>query len=67
MDSHFLLVKPGAGTSEPTHKVQNHIVISFKREDMSVTGVTAADINSAEGDFLLCSVKIHMTAVKSQG
>lgn len=32
-----------------------------------VIGVTVVDINSAQGDFLLCSVKIHMTAVKSQG
>lgn len=67
MDSHFLRVRPGAGTSEPTRKVQNHLVVSFKREDMSVTGVMVVDINSAEGDFLLCYVKIHMTAVKSQG
>lgn len=66
MDSHFLLVKPGAGTSEPTRKVQNHLVVSFNREDMGVTGVTVVDINRAEGDFLLCSVKIHMTAVKSR-
>lgn len=67
MDSHFLLDKPGAGTGEPTRNVQYHLVVSFNREDMSVTGVIVVDINSAEGDFLLCSVKIHMTAMKSQG
>lgn len=62
MDSHFLLVKPGTGTSEPTRKVQNHLVVSFKREDMSVTGVTVVHINSAERGFptLLCeNVKTH--------